>query len=65
LPAPIVATYTFVNPVVAVILGVVILGEHVTLLSLFGATLVMTSIVVFLYFANEPTRKLPVKAHSI
>jgi drug/metabolite transporter (DMT)-like permease len=35
--APIVATYTFVNPVIALILGVSILGERITLPSLAGA----------------------------
>jgi drug/metabolite transporter (DMT)-like permease len=61
MPAPIVATYTFVNPVVAVILGVVILGEHIALRSLVGAALVISSVVVLLCIANvnQPTEKSP------
>src|SRR5205807_2214160 len=43
--APIVATYTFVNPVVAVILGAWVLGERITMPSLAGAALVIGSVV--------------------
>jgi drug/metabolite transporter (DMT)-like permease len=50
--APIVATYTFVNPVVALILGVSVLGERITIPSLAGATLVISSVAALLYFAN-------------
>ena len=32
--APVIATYTFVNPVIAVILGVIVLGESVTIVTL-------------------------------
>lgn len=35
--APVIATYTFVNPVIAVILGVIVLGESVTIVTLAGA----------------------------
>jgi drug/metabolite transporter (DMT)-like permease len=61
LPAPLVATYTFVNPVVAVILGVAVLGEHIALRGLIGAALVITSIVVLL-FASDSEKRSPVKA---
>jgi drug/metabolite transporter (DMT)-like permease len=47
--APVVATYTFVNPVIAVILGVAVLGERVTLLFLIGAALVLGSVAALLY----------------
>jgi drug/metabolite transporter (DMT)-like permease len=50
--APIVATYTFVNPLVAVILGVWVLGERVTTPSLAGAALVIGSVVALLYVSN-------------
>jgi drug/metabolite transporter (DMT)-like permease len=49
--APLVATYTFVNPVIAVILGVVILGERVSMLSLAGSVLVLSSIATLLYLS--------------
>jgi len=67
MPAPIVATYTFVNPVVAVILGVVILDEHIALRSLVGAVLVISSIVLFLYLAraDQPSGKSAVANTSM
>lgn len=40
-----VATYTFVNPVVAVILGVAVLGEQLSTAAILGAFLVVVSIV--------------------
>jgi drug/metabolite transporter (DMT)-like permease len=61
--APIVATYTFVNPVIALLLGWWVLGEQVTWISLCAAALVVISIMLLLAFpysrrqdflANEP-----------
>lgn len=43
--APLVATYTFVNPVVAVILGWLILGEELSLPMLAGFGLVIASVI--------------------
>ena len=43
--AQLVATYTFVNPIVAVGLGWAVLGEHLTLLMLAGFILVIASVV--------------------
>jgi drug/metabolite transporter (DMT)-like permease len=62
--APIVATYTFVNPVIALILGVWVLGERTTIPSLAGAALVISSVAALLYFANanEWTRQSSPKA---
>jgi drug/metabolite transporter (DMT)-like permease len=48
--APIVATYTFVNPVIALLLGWWVLGEAVTWISLFAAVLVVSSIIILLAF---------------
>ena len=56
LPAPVVATYTFINPVVAVILGVTVLGEHIAWRSLIGAALVIASIVALLSLAGRDQR---------
>jgi hypothetical protein len=39
-----VSTYTFVNPVVALLLGWFVLGEHPTALMLAGTALVVTSV---------------------
>ena len=47
--APVVATYTFVNPLIAIILGVVALGEHVTFFMLVGGALVLASVAALLY----------------
>jgi drug/metabolite transporter (DMT)-like permease len=58
LPAPFVATYTFVNPVVAVILGMVVLSEHFALSSLAGAALVIISIVMLLFTAVPEQKSL-------
>jgi drug/metabolite transporter (DMT)-like permease len=53
MPAPIVATYTFVNPVFALLLGWWVLGEQVTWISLCGAALVISSIVMLLWRSAE------------
>jgi drug/metabolite transporter (DMT)-like permease len=56
LPSKIVFTYAFVNPVIAVILGVLILGEPVTRWTISGAVLVILGVVgVFRerYLVNE------------
>jgi drug/metabolite transporter (DMT)-like permease len=49
-----VATYAYVNPVVAILLGVVVLGEQVTWQIAVGATVVLAS--VALVIRNEATR---------
>jgi drug/metabolite transporter (DMT)-like permease len=45
-----VATYTFVNPIIAVLLGWAFLGEAFTALTLLGGTLVVGSIIALLVF---------------
>jgi drug/metabolite transporter (DMT)-like permease len=49
--APTVATYTFVNPVIALLLGWWVLGEQVTWITLCAAALVVSSIVMLLTFS--------------
>ncbi len=44
-PGPLVATYTFVNPVIAVILGWRFLGEHLSAQMLVGTVLVIASVI--------------------
>jgi drug/metabolite transporter (DMT)-like permease len=44
--APLVATFTFVNPVIAVVLGWAVLGEHMTLQMLGGFVLVVASVIL-------------------
>src|SRR5262249_46621014 len=45
-PATVVATHTYVNPVVAVLLGWALAGEAFTLRGLFGAAAVVVAIVL-------------------
>ena len=44
LPAKIVITYSYVNPVIAVFLGWVILGESITIWTIAGASLVLLGV---------------------
>jgi drug/metabolite transporter (DMT)-like permease len=44
-PAPVVSTYTFVNPIIAVVLGWLFLNERMTLEMLAGAALVVASVI--------------------
>ena len=48
-PAPKVATYALVNPVVAVFLGAVVLGERVTPLALAAAVLVLVGVALIVF----------------
>jgi drug/metabolite transporter (DMT)-like permease len=51
LPISTVSTYAYVNPVVAVVAGIVVLGERLTLLEALGAVVVVTSVLIIL---NRP-----------
>jgi drug/metabolite transporter (DMT)-like permease len=53
-PGPLVATYTFVNPIVAVILGWRFLGERPTPQMLVGTVLVVGSVVAVWRLNNRP-----------
>jgi drug/metabolite transporter (DMT)-like permease len=57
--APIVATYTFVNPVVALLLGWWVLGERLTWTTLCGTALVISSVVVLLWRSYAIAEKHP------
>jgi drug/metabolite transporter (DMT)-like permease len=57
--APIVATCTFVNPVIALLLGWWVLSEQVTWISLCGAALVVSSIVMLLSHAHAAPERHP------
>jgi drug/metabolite transporter (DMT)-like permease len=46
-----VSTYAYVNPVVAVVAGIVILGERLTVLEALGAVVVLASVLILL---NQP-----------
>lgn len=55
-PATQVSTYAYVNPVVAVLLGVLFAGEHVSLLQLAGLAVILTS-VLLINLAKEKKEK--------
>jgi drug/metabolite transporter (DMT)-like permease len=59
LPVTTVSTYAYVNPVVAVLAGVVILGEHLSLREALGAALVVGSVVIILHRTRKPARSGP------
>lgn len=46
LPTATVATYAYVNPVIAVLLGFAVLGEHLTALMLLGGALIVGAVVL-------------------
>jgi len=59
LPVTTVSTYGYVNPVVAVFAGSVILGEHLTWSEGLGAALVVGSIVIIMYRSGRTSRSVP------
>jgi drug/metabolite transporter (DMT)-like permease len=59
LPVTTVSTYAYVNPVVAVLAGVVILGEHLSLREALGAALVVGSVVIILHRTRKSARPGP------
>jgi len=58
LPVSTVATYAYVNPVIAVALGAFVVGERFTALQLVGAAVVLLA-VVLVVSAVRPSRKRP------
>jgi len=62
LPTRIVTTYSYVNPILAVVLGWIILGERITLWTVAGAALVLIGVTgVFRAHAHEMRAKQPPK----
>jgi drug/metabolite transporter (DMT)-like permease len=57
-PAQKVATYALVNPVIAVLLGAIVLGETITPATFAGALLVIAGVALVL-FQNLKAPKLP------
>jgi drug/metabolite transporter (DMT)-like permease len=53
LPVATVSTYAYVNPVVAVLAGVVILGEQLTVREVLGAALVVGSVAIILHRSHS------------
>ena len=48
LPTATVSTYAYVNPLVAVALGALLLGERLTLVTIVGGAVVLVSVVLLL-----------------
>jgi drug/metabolite transporter (DMT)-like permease len=63
LPVSTVATYAYVNPVIAVVLGVVLAGERFSLLQLVGGAVVLLAVVLVIA-AERRNRRSPVAASS-
>ena len=56
-----VATYAYVNPVIAVLLGVLVVGERFSALQLLGGGIVLVAVVLVIA-AERPRRPRPVPA---
>lgn len=63
-PAPKVATYALVNPVVALILGAVVLDEQVTLLAAVAAVLVLVGVALIVFQDLPGVRSLTARVRS-
>ena len=65
-PATQVSTYAYVNPVVAVLLGVFFAGEHLTLIQLGGLAVILTSVLLInlAKYRKEKQEKRNIKAPS-
>lgn len=62
-PATQVSTYAYVNPVVAVLLGVLFAGEHITFLQIAGLAVILLS-VLLINLAKYRSEKKPVASDS-
>jgi drug/metabolite transporter (DMT)-like permease len=67
-PATQVSTYAYVNPIVAVLLGLVFAGEHLTVLQFAGLAVILTSVLLInlakYRTEKEEKRKLKLKGSS-
>jgi drug/metabolite transporter (DMT)-like permease len=57
LPTSVVSTYAYVNPVVAVSLGALFLGERPTLATLLGGAIVVVAVAMLLFRRPQPARE--------
>ena len=65
LPVTTVSTYAYVNPVVAVLAGIVFLGEQFSWREGLGAALVLASVVITLHRSHRASRPAPVRDGEI
>jgi drug/metabolite transporter (DMT)-like permease len=61
LPVSTVATYAYVNPVIAVLLGMVVAGERFSTVQLLGGWIVLVAVVVVIAAERRTTRADPVR----
>jgi drug/metabolite transporter (DMT)-like permease len=61
LPVTTVSTYAYVNPVVAVLAGIMVLGEQLTWREGLGAALVLASVIITLHRSRSTSRRAPVR----
>jgi drug/metabolite transporter (DMT)-like permease len=61
LPVTTVSTYAYVNPVVAVLAGIIFLGEQFTWREGLGAALVLASVIVTLHRSGSASRPAPAR----
>jgi len=61
LPVTTVSTYAYVNPVVAVLAGIMFLGEQFTWREGLGAALVLASVIITLHRSRSTSRPAPVR----
>jgi len=57
-PATQVSTYAYVNPVIAVILGMVFAGEHISLVQIAGLVVILTSVLMINLAKYRKTRRV-------
>ena len=58
-----VATYAFVNPVVAIVLGAIVLGEVITPVTLAAAAVIVASVALVVRIENARAPVAPHRAH--
>jgi drug/metabolite transporter (DMT)-like permease len=65
LPVTTVSTYAYVNPVVAVLAGIMFLGEQFTWREGLGAALVLASVVIILRRSHSASRLVPTRGDEL
>ena len=63
-PISLVATYAYVNPIIAIALGAIVLGESITQRIVFGAAIVLTSVAVVVRREPLPAEPAPVTGET-
>lgn len=65
LPVSTVATYAYVNPVIAVLLGVLVVGERFTAVQLVGGAIVLVAVVLVIVAERPARRRRPKKGQGV